>query len=253
MKTRIFTLFTLLFMLTLSLYMGLKLRTDFHESPDESPTVNQTYLRAQIIVDANTCSHAVVCGGVTADNLEHVMMDPVVKSLYSKLGPVRYIAKTDHSFFAYDSYRIGNKIYWTKKPRFIHVGEPILTDGKFAVLLRCGNFISMNPQIPVVEKEEPTDLYPPAFTPQDPDTPSILYADAPWTPDMPSIYAPPSTLPTDPPTFTSECNQCFSIPIPPGSPTSTPEPSTGVMLILALLGLICLPTVVLHFTSSARK
>jgi hypothetical protein len=54
---------------------------------------------------------------------------------------------------AYVSYRIGNKIYWTKNKVHLKKGEMILTDGLTQVRARCGNCISMQPMAPTSEAE----------------------------------------------------------------------------------------------------
>jgi hypothetical protein len=49
---------------------------------------------------------------------------------------------------AYVSYRIGHRVYWTRKPVTIRAGETVLSDGVSAVRARCGNRISDVPMEP---------------------------------------------------------------------------------------------------------
>ncbi len=54
---------------------------------------------------------------------------------------------------AYMSYRIADKIYWTKHRIKLRQGETILTDGKTQLRGRCGNGISLDPMQPTDEAE----------------------------------------------------------------------------------------------------
>jgi hypothetical protein len=45
----------------------------------------------------------------------------------------------------YVSYRLGNRVFWTKQKVTLHSGEPVLTDGTHFARARCGNRISLLP------------------------------------------------------------------------------------------------------------
>lgn len=47
---------------------------------------------------------------------------------------------------AYISYRIGNKVYWTRKRIKLKKGETIITDGKITARTRCANQVIQVPQ-----------------------------------------------------------------------------------------------------------
>jgi len=49
---------------------------------------------------------------------------------------------------AYVSYRIGHRVFWTRKPVTIRAGETVLSDGVSAIRARCGNRISDVPMEP---------------------------------------------------------------------------------------------------------
>jgi len=49
---------------------------------------------------------------------------------------------------AYVSYRMGDSIYWTRRPVRLAKGEMLLSDGESAVRARCGNRISQTPRQP---------------------------------------------------------------------------------------------------------
>jgi len=57
---------------------------------------------------------------------------------------------------AYVSYRIGNRIFWTRKRVRVDPTEILLTDGTYFARTRCGNRLSDTPQKPTAE-EEPTE------------------------------------------------------------------------------------------------
>jgi hypothetical protein len=60
----------------------------------------------------------------------------------------------------YVSYRVGNEIYWTKKPVRLKRNELVLTDGYEEIRTRCGNRISDVARGPVHPDLEPnTDVY----------------------------------------------------------------------------------------------
>jgi hypothetical protein len=54
---------------------------------------------------------------------------------------------------AYVSYRINDRVYWTKHKVTLPAGEAILTDGKTTIRARCGNCIADEPQLPTAEEE----------------------------------------------------------------------------------------------------
>jgi hypothetical protein len=109
--------------------------------------------------------YSVVPGGVRdAGELkwaaEH---DPVVASHYAGFDydharVVRLVlART-----AYISYRIGNKVYWTRRRVTLKKGETLITDGKMTARTRCANRVEEVPQQansssepPLVKFDEP--------------------------------------------------------------------------------------------------
>ena len=54
---------------------------------------------------------------------------------------------------AYVSYRIGNRVFWTRKPVRIPAGETLLTDGETEIRARCGNAVSDIAREPVSDVE----------------------------------------------------------------------------------------------------
>ena len=102
--------------------------------------------------------YSIVAGGLRdASELkwaaEH---DPVVRSHYAGFDydharVVRLVlART-----AYVSYRIGNKVYWTRHRVRLKKGETVITDGKITARSRCGNRVEDVPQQATSSSEPP--------------------------------------------------------------------------------------------------
>ncbi len=107
----------------------------------------------------------------------------------------------------YVSYRKGDQIYWTRNPVRITAGETLLTDGVLFARARCGNRISITPQIPVASLEPPPDII-----------------------DVPKYYEfPPIALP-EPPGLTETKN-------PPDTVASSPpgSPPGGLLIVPPIL------------------
>jgi len=121
---------------------------------------------------------------------------------------------------AYISYRIGNKIYWTRHRVSLKKGETVLTDGKMTARTRCGNRVEEVPQQatsssepPVAKMEEP--IAPAAGTTQS--TPPVPFQSAlmgrPPAPGLGpapplGVYDPMGTgtwIPISPPALPSVC------------------------------------------------
>ena len=104
--------------------------------------------------------HSVVPGGVYSPDEAIIAAetDPVVAAHYRDID-VRALrpARVTTARAAYVSYRVGDRIAWTKRPVQLAAGESILTDGAHEVRDRCGNRISSTPMTPTLD-EEPAPL-----------------------------------------------------------------------------------------------
>lgn len=186
--------------------------------------------------------YSIVPGGVmNAGELKQAIAnDPVVAAHYSKfdLAKVRAIRLTGVRF-VYVSYRMGDRIYWTRRKLRLADGESLLSDGVNLARTRCGNRISETPLGPVRHADPPTETLE-----QPGDTPLVVESlplfelpiDAPPTTGIESIghqgkiFIPPIIpiwlggpsggpgIAVNPP------------PNPPPTPTPVPEP--GVLLML---------------------
>ena len=102
--------------------------------------------------------YSVVPGGVrdVAELRWAAAHDPVVRAHYAGFNydngrVVRLVlART-----AYVSYRIGNKIYWTRHRVKLKKGETVITDGKIIARTRCANRVEEVPQQAASEMEPP--------------------------------------------------------------------------------------------------
>ncbi len=105
---------------------------------------------------------SVVSGGVASPLAMREAMrdDAVVAAHYAGLKPAGFRAEAlPTNRKGYVSYRIRDKIYWTRRMVTLQAGETILTDGETMVRGRCGNLISDAPRQPVAAAEaEPAEI-----------------------------------------------------------------------------------------------
>jgi hypothetical protein len=95
-------------------------------------------------------------GELTAD----MESDPVVAAHFSDFDLTKArIIKAGETKFAHVSYRMRNKVYWTKKALKIPKGETLITDGTITARTRCGNQVSATPQEPVAEQEPVVETF----------------------------------------------------------------------------------------------
>lgn len=114
------------------------------------------------VADRPIYKHSVIPGGAR-DHRElagAIERDAVVAQHYRNLDPATMqteILRADR--LAFVSYRMGDRIYWTKQKVRISAGETILTDGDTAIRARCGNCISLEPMLPTADDEpDPAEL-----------------------------------------------------------------------------------------------
>jgi PEP-CTERM motif len=119
-------------------------------SPPEIPTDRLVY------------PYSVVPGGVhTLEELRRAIeRDRVVARHYSDfdLKSARII-ELKRGRLAYLSYRIGEKIFWTKKQMALRAGEKLITDGKVMARTRCGNRVAALPQKEVSPDEPRAEAF----------------------------------------------------------------------------------------------
>lgn len=209
--------------------------------------------------------YSVVAGGVKdASELkwaaEH---DPVVARHYAGFDydharVVRLVLERT----AYISYRIGNKVYWTRRRIKLKKGETVITDGKITARTRCGNRVEEVPQQATSSSEPPVVAFDqpmmPALGPAN-QTPPVPFQSAslspPGTGPAPPLglinpFGSGTWIPISPPPLPGVCgvgknktggggkkkgNPCGS---GGGGGGEVPEPGTW-LLVAAGMGLIC--------------
>jgi hypothetical protein len=200
--------------------------------------------------------NSVLPGGVgsAAELRSALAHDPVAAAHYAgfNVAAARKV-QVERARLVHVSYRIGDRIYWTKKPVRLALGETLLSDGEHLARGRCGNRISDGAQAPVLANEPAAEVLEMAYVSADPliDAPSDAApradgdasaqvaeaAPAARTRGM-SYFAtvPPSGFQATPPTYAPPRIFAFAnapatsttpaqTPPPPGTPGSTPPKS----------------------------
>lgn len=196
--------------------------------------------------------YSVIPGGVrdTRELGNAAANDPVVAAHYAGFHIARaHTLRLDRPAMMYVSYRLNNRVYWTRNRMTIPAGETLISDGENYARVRCGNRLSPIAALPVSLAEPPAEkLETPAFVPPlladlspregfaiDPlitGMPGLgpIPSSGPVVPGVPPVKVPPVGFPPIlPPGVT-----------PPGSdtpppPVSTPEPGSLTLLLCGAL------------------
>jgi hypothetical protein len=196
---------------------------------------------------------SIVPGGATSvEELRSAMAgDPVVAAHFSNFNLTNArVVELPEPRVAHVSYRMGNDVYWTRRPVRLEAGEKVITDGENVARTRCGNQIADTPLS--VSPFEPTPEV--LDTPVSPDgsgkISTILMP--PVSPGPPAL--PPGDFPTVPAgTFTTDGDSRNPTDLTPSSqppggdpgdsapPPATgrepiPEPATTTLLVVGALG-----------------
>jgi hypothetical protein len=204
--------------------------------------------------------YSIVPGGVgSPQELMNAMTnDPVVARHYAgfNMADARVIHLRG-TRSAYVSYRIGDEVFWTKKPLILHDDETVITDGNLEARGRCGNRVSSVAQQPFSSKEPTPEVFESSESPNIPAAPDVAI-------ELPLSFRPmPNLVPIESNPAAIEDNKITSpgipfvgggssfvppipsglfavssssSPVPPSPPVATPEPGTGVLILLALSG-----------------
>lgn len=107
-------------------------------------------------------AYSVVPGGVHGadEAIAAAESDPVVAEHYRgiELAALR-VTRVEKPRAVHVSYRIGDRVYWTKRKVQLQPGELVLSDGAAAVRTRCGNCVSDVPQGPTSDQEPPPEVF----------------------------------------------------------------------------------------------
>ena len=124
--------------------------------PAGSNPGNAIELTASAAPRRPTYNYSVIPGGAWDEHelTDAVQRDPVVANHYREVDTASMrseVLKSD--LLAHVSYRVDDRVYWTKRKVRIRSGETILTDGQTLIRARCGNCISLAPLMPTSEDE----------------------------------------------------------------------------------------------------
>jgi PEP-CTERM motif len=92
--------------------------------------------------------YSVVSGGIaSAEELRQAMdRDPIVAHEFAGFDFQRaHLVQVSEKQSMHVAYRVGDKVYWTRKKVALHPGETLISDGKIVARTRCGNRIAMAP------------------------------------------------------------------------------------------------------------
>ncbi len=90
--------------------------------------------------------YSVIPGGVASvEELRQAMeRDPVVAREFQGFDFQRaHLVQVSEKQAMHVAYRVGDKVYWTRKKVVLHPGETLISDGKIVARTRCGNRIAM--------------------------------------------------------------------------------------------------------------
>ncbi len=202
--------------------------------------------------------YSVIPGGVesAAELRNSVTRDPVVAKHYEDFYVERaQVVRLSEDRALYVSYRLGNKVFWSKKRFMLRKGETVITDGEHMARTRCGNRLAEAPAGPVMAVEPEFETAPPEEAQAIAGGPALAGApvapgETPLTPAPTSVIPPGSGFPgggiigspgipiaggggpSSPSTPVTPIT-----PVPPIPPV-TPEPEALLMLSAGLTGVL---------------
>jgi hypothetical protein len=204
--------------------------------------------------------YSVIPGGVeSASELrKSVAHDPVVAEHYGDFDIAKArVVRLNQDRLLYVSYRLGNRVFWSKNRLTLPKGETVITDGENMARTRCGNRLAEAPVGPVMAAEPAFETAPPEVAQVLAGAPALLGApfvpgDVPLAPPPPSFGIPPASGSPGGGIFTPPGTPIVGGGGPPAHgaapppiapppvippPVSTPEPEALLMLATGLTGL----------------
>jgi len=182
-------------------------------------------------VDGVVYPYSVIRGGVAnPEELKHVMeYDPVVSRHFRGFNYQRaHLVKLPEEQAMYVSYRIGDRVYWTRRKIKLHSGETLITDGTIVARTRCGNRVARAP----LDTGSPLEP-----SPDDLEQPVMLRDSVPGPPAAAAVTPAPATTPPAVVPAAKKSGWWFIPPpvfVPPGSSGGplavTPEPGSILLI-----------------------
>lgn len=135
--------------------------------------------------------YSVIPGGArSAEELRaSIEHDPVIASHYANFDvSAARLLRITSARQVYVSYRLHDRILWTRKKVTLPVGEMLLTDGTHVARARCGNRISETPLAPTSPSEPPKEVFNKPVGPASPvNSPDPLLIPPLWVENPPAI------------------------------------------------------------------
>jgi hypothetical protein len=154
-----------------------------------------------------TYPYSVIPGGVrdVADLQEHAARDYVVRRHFARFD-YRHarLIRSDKARQVYLSYRLRDRIFWTRKKVRLLQAELLLTDGNITARARCGNQISETPKAEVSEEEPAEEVLDQPVADIEPIGPALPFRFPNVRPNIPGADAvPPAARSFSPVALTS--------------------------------------------------
>jgi hypothetical protein len=92
--------------------------------------------------------YSVITGGIgSVEELRQITeRDPVVAKHFAGFDfEHAHLVTVSEKQSMYVAYRMGDKVYWTRKKIPLHTGETLISDGKIVARTRCGNRVAIAP------------------------------------------------------------------------------------------------------------
>lgn len=212
-------------------------QSNAQSSPDY-PSRPSSYFRGQ---NRAVYPYSVIPGGVRslADLKLAIADDPVVARQFQGFNFQKaYLVTVAQNESKYVSYRIGKKVYWTRKQIALRAGETLITDGNMTVRTRCGNRVAAVPLDTGSPLEPPEEAF------------NQPYAALIAAPEIEPSKADPGPIPSLPTSIASKSRRWWVLPLfaapfaalphsdsASGVPLAvTPEPGLSLLLMSGLAG-----------------
>jgi len=112
--------------------------------------------------------YSVITGGIgSVEELRQIAeRDPVVAEHFQGFDYQHaHLVTVSETQSMYVAYRMGDKVYWTRKKIKLHPGETVISDGKIVARTRCGNRVAVAPLgPPAIVDPLQSDLDQPLFS-----------------------------------------------------------------------------------------
>jgi hypothetical protein len=162
--------------------------------PPQRPDARQLEIKFAQTLPRKVYKYSVVPGGVESPEelAEARRTDPVVAANFADFGNHTTITHLKEDMFVYVAYRVGDKVYYTKKKHKVCKGEEVITDGKNYARTRCANRMTKVFKAPGIVFNEPK---PPELDLIEPPEPAIEIPPDPLLaatnyPILPTPFAP---------------------------------------------------------------